>query len=713
MQLTRALAASLALAGAVFAQTADGPGRPAVGLFGGYQGWSLWHSNYDDRPGGKLAQGSVFGTRGGFEINRHLGLEGAYTYSANNLRLFRDQGTQVGFGARSHHISLNPVWSFRGRDAKIRPYVTAGAGALFFKATEEARRDIGLPVNSELGAKSMKTDLMPAFNWGGGLKISLTPLATLRFDARNILTRQPHFGLPQNNLIPNGVFVAPGGIGSGLQLTAGIGFNLSGEDSARARTIPPPPPPRAARNAKTLRVNLAGGTSPISPAGVVKLIASTDAPDPTAIRYKWTVNSLGAEAAGSEFEFYGKGREPGDYKICATASSTDREWAPGSECYTVTVEPFVPVRVTISEPVRINLGESTKFTAKADGPGSDAVVYEWLLNGRTVPGEPGGTYTFRSENRQPAVYEVCVTGGVNGVLSQKACSSANVVPCTNPTVSFGAMPSGEIFAGEKLNIPVIVQPGSCGSPVRVSYRAGDGVITGNGDTGVFDTTNVAFDRTNRSKLQRRSVPVIVTATDDKGNTATASTNVIVKLAAAAQRLDDVLFAASGSRVNNCGKRVLLEMLAPRLRDDPEASVLLVGHMDEAESGAAVSPARKGKKGAHRKAVAAGGSGRNLDRARVINAAAAISAGEGICPSLELSRVKVAFAGKAKGGDMRPTFCGSSTEVRATKRAGAKPDMRAAFRRVEVWIVPNGAAMPPGLTVRDAPEAEIKALHCPR
>lgn len=708
MQLTRALAASLALAGAALAQNTTGIGRPEVGVFGGYQGWSLWHSPFTARPGGELAKGGVYGARGGFDFTRRWGVEGAYTYGQNNLRLFRDQTGEVGFGARSHHISLNPVFNFRGPDAKLRPYLTAGGGAIFFKATEAARRDIGLPVNDGLGAKWMKTDLMPAFNWGGGIKYNLTPLATLRFDARNIITRQPHFGLPQENMIPNGVFVAPGGVGSGLQITAGIGFNLAGEDSVAP--MGPPPPPRV-RNTKTLRVQLAGGTTPIQPEGMVKLVATTDGPDPAGIRYTWTVNGMKAEASGPEFVFYAKGREPGDYKICATATPNNRDWAPGSECYTVTVEGFKPVHVSISEPVRINQGESTQFTARTDAPEGEAVEYEWSLNGQPIAGNAGATYKFNSENRQPAVYEVCVAAAVHGTVSQKQCSSANVVPCTNPTVSFGAMPSGEVFAGEKVSIPVIVQPGSCNSPVRVSYRAGDGMISGSGGTGVFDTTSVAFDRTNRSKLQRRSVPITVTATDDKGNSATATANVMVKLAAAAQRLDDVLFSAQGARVNNCGKRVLLEMLAPRLRDDPDAKVLLVGHMEEGENGRVVTVARKGKKGTRRKAATTATKG--LDRARVLNAAAIISGGEGICPSLELSRVKVAYAGKVQGGEMRPTFCAGSTEVRASKRAGSRQDARAAFRRVEVWIVPNGAEMPAGLKVQDAPAAEIKALHCPR
>ena len=50
-----------------------------------------------------------------------------------------------------------------------------------------------------------------------------------------------------------------------------------------------------------------------------------------------------------------------------------------------------------------------------------------------------------------------------------------------------------------------------------------------------------------------------------------------------------------------------------------------------------------------------------------------------------------------------------------ERAGHQVDgQRAQFRRLEVWIVPGGAAMPAGLTgLQDAPAVEVKKLGCPR
>ena len=664
-------------------------------------------------------KGGVAGLRLGYDITSHFGLEGAYTYGVNNFRVLPDQtGTQrlqnFELGTRNHSLSLNPVWNFGAAGSKLRPYVTAGLGGITFAPTDAAGRNVRTN-GASFGAAGVKNDLMPAFNWGGGIKYNVTQLLQLRFDARNIITRQPHLGLAPNNMIPGGIFAAPGGTASGLQATAGLGFNLGslmGRSSASSAAADPSIGGGVRKNfgGKALRVNLAGGISPIAKGAFTKFTASTDAPDPAKVTYLWTVNGMGSDVTGPEFTFNSQGREPGDYKICATATSTAKDWAPGSECYTVTVSaPPRGLIATISESVKINAGESTKLNAGSDAPAGETVTYEWTVNGQAVPSATGPSYQFDSTGRQPGTYNVCVSASAHNVKSENVCSTVTVEACTNPAVSLGLAPGAEVFAGEKVSIPATVQPGSCKSPARISFRAGDGAIAGdaagNSATGVFDSTNVAFDRTNRSKLQRKSVVVTVTATDEKGNTATAQTNVVVKLAPAAQRLDDVLFASRSSRVNNCGKRVLLEILTPRLRDDPEAKVVLIGHIDESENGNS-APARKN--GRRRVATAV-----HLDKARVLNAAAVISGGEGICPALELNRVKVGYAGKAQGTEVRPTFCGSSTEVRATKRAGAKADTRAPYRRVEVWIVPSGAAMPAGVNLQDAPAAEVKALKCPK
>jgi outer membrane protein OmpA-like peptidoglycan-associated protein len=158
----------------------------------------------------------------------------------------------------------------------------------------------------------------------------------------------------------------------------------------------------------------------------------------------------------------------------------------------------------------------------------------------------------------------------------------------------------------------------------------------------------------------------------------------------ARRLDDLLFAKGSGRVNNCAKRLLIEELTPLLRDNPDWTVVLVGHRDEQE------PA-------------------NLDRVRAQNAAAVISAGTGICPSLELNRVKIDTVGTNQSSTPRPAFCGASTGIKERSGQGVtETDNRAQFRRVEVWVVPAGAEMPEGLrNAKDAPVEVIKKLGCPR
>jgi hypothetical protein len=142
-------------------------------------------------------------------------------------------------------------------------------------------------------------------------------------------------------------------------------------------------------------------------------------------------------------------------------------------------------------------------------------------------------------------------------------------------------------------------------------------------------------------------------------------------------------------VNNCGKRLLLEELTPMLRADPGAKVILIGHRDTGERST------------------------TIDRQRVLNAAAVLSAGKGICPQLDLSRILVKMAGTDQSSATRPALCGSSTQERSGQAVSAS-DARAQFRRVEIWLVPSGAEAPAAITgLTSPPSPEITAKGCPR
>jgi len=295
----------------------------------------------------------------------------------------------------------------------------------------------------------------------------------------------------------------------------------------------------------------------------------------------------------------------------------------------------------------------------------------------TVPTTDAGT--------KNVTVKVSVTGPDSTATSNPV--AVTVKPLTPPTIRFAVAPATMPY-GNTAALAAQATGSECGGPATVRY-------TGEGVTGTaFDSKALAFDMSNRLRAQSRTVRLTATATDQKNQTAAANADVTVTLKSEARRLDDIVFPQMSARVNNCAKRVLLEQLTPMLRNDPQAKVILIGHRDEAEKG------RLGSK---------------MDEARVINAAAVLSAGTGICPQLDLSRIMWKAAGTDQSAETRPALCGTSTDVKELGRSAIKgTDKKVQFRRVEIWIVPGGADMPAGLTgLQAVPEKDVKTKGCPK
>jgi outer membrane protein OmpA-like peptidoglycan-associated protein len=181
-------------------------------------------------------------------------------------------------------------------------------------------------------------------------------------------------------------------------------------------------------------------------------------------------------------------------------------------------------------------------------------------------------------------------------------------------------------------------------------------------------------------------------TDQQGS-GSAQTAVIVKQkgVVASKRYPDIVFPKGSARVNNCGKRVLLEELKASLDSDPNGHVVFVGHTSESEKGPA-----------------------DLDLRRALNAAAVISAGAQICLGFSAANIAITAAGTADNGvDFQPYFCESSTgEIKGNLVQEA--DNEAKNRRVEVWFVPSGGVLPASAqNSKSAVELNVAALGCPR
>ena len=132
----------------------------------------------------------------------------------------------------------------------------------------------------------------------------------------------------------------------------------------------------------------------------------------------------------------------------------------------------------------------------------------------------------------------------------------------------------------------------------------------------------------------------------------------------------VLFTQGSSRVNNCGKRILLEELYPKLSSG-NYNIVFVGHTDEKEKTA------------------------NLDRERAYSAARVLVAGGGTQVRVEPARIKADWTGTTQTAAKDPGYCGTSTRAKVTEVRGAtiRQDPASENRR-EVWLVPTGVAMPP-------------------
>jgi outer membrane protein OmpA-like peptidoglycan-associated protein len=307
------------------------------------------------------------------------------------------------------------------------------------------------------------------------------------------------------------------------------------------------------------------------------------------------------------------------------------------------------------------------------------------VNGQQISQAP--SLEFGSTGRNAGSYTVGMKVSAPGYNDASAQTSVTVRGYTAPSGTVSASPA-EIFVGEKTTLAANFTAGQCGGPLGpVSYASAEGSVSGN----EFDSNGVQFDPANTSEQQKTIA--IMAKVSDAGGSGQAQTSVVVKQKGviAAKRFPDIVFPKGSARVNNCGKRVLLEELKSSLDSDPNGHVVFVGHTSSSEAAAT-----------------------GLDLKRALNAAAVISAGAQICLGFSAANIAITAAGAADNGiDFQPYFCESSTgEIRGNLVQEA--DGEAKNRRVEVWFVPSGGVLPASAqNSKSAVELNVKELGCPR
>jgi outer membrane protein OmpA-like peptidoglycan-associated protein len=321
-------------------------------------------------------------------------------------------------------------------------------------------------------------------------------------------------------------------------------------------------------------------------------------------------------------------------------------------------------------------GETAHLTPSLSGASPTQLSHStWSVDGQTV--SQVGSYEFQSEGRAAGTYTVKLTAGGDAFNPASAETTITVREYRQPRGTVEANPA-QIKAGDKSTVSSNFQ-GQCGGPIQAAtYEASEGTMQGD----QFDSSSIQWDTSNNAE-QKKSVTITAKAADNRSfGSATTEIEVVRSAVVMPVRLPDVLFPAGSARVNNCGKRILLEQLRAYYERESSGTVVLVGHSSSDET----NP--------------------KLAEERVSNAAAVITAGTGVCLSIPPAQVQVSWPGAEQNGvSYEAGFCRSSVGP-----VGPNTDMR----RVEVWFVPSGGQLPSSVTnAQSVSTLSLGSLGCPK
>ena len=291
---------------------------------------------------------------------------------------------------------------------------------------------------------------------------------------------------------------------------------------------------------------------------------------------------------------------------------------------------------------------------------------------------------------------------VTDTAAENAATPADVNPISihvnqynRPTVSVTANPT-EMERGQTATLNANGTGSECGgAELHLDRHRRHGKRQWAASSVQFELRGLQRRRPQPTAIQ--TVTVTGTVTDSKGGSASASANLTVNFPAEVKHFGDIVFPKDSARVNNCGKRVLIEQLYPLLTANTNYDVVLVGHIDAGEA-----PRGRARRG------------RPLDEERVLQTAGVLSGGSGTCSSLDASRIRGSWVGTAQETESLPTSCTVSTTAPKERRGAAIEDANEAKnRRVEIWLVPKGMQLPAAArNAQELPEADMKRVGCP-
>lgn len=240
----------------------------------------------------------------------------------------------------------------------------------------------------------------------------------------------------------------------------------------------------------------------------------------------------------------------------------------------------VPVASCSASPASVYAGSGDPVTVhvNASDPDNDTLTYSYTATGGTVEGTgPDGRWNSTGVAVGTYTVNAKVDDGKGGTATCAADIKVEQKPNANPTISCTTDRS-PIMPGERTGITSTASDPD-GDPLTYTYSATGGTVTGNGPKATFDSTG----------LTAGSYSVKCGVSDGKGGTAESSTNVDVQQPPPppqATKAGDCGYNKAGaSRFDNACKRVG-DDVALRLKNDPNAKLVIVGYADKKEPKAA-------------------------------------------------------------------------------------------------------------------------------